>query len=455
MLTFLGTKPRRICNGIARRDFLRIGALGFGGLSLVDLLRLRSHAGPAAPRKHKSVIMVFLAGGPSHIDMYDLKPDAPAEFRGEFKPARTNIPGFDICELMPQQAKIADKLAVIRSLKYKNDINGHLLHELTTGADRKNSGGQPLPARPPIGAVVSRLRGWAEKMPPNVALGGNGGLGNPYDPLYLGIAHQPFYPFGQVGQDLRPARGVGPERIADRRLLLRSFDTLRRDLDAEGTLAGMDEFSRQALEMVVSGQVREALDLSQEPEGVRQRYNPEPASSTAAGAAATANCLNLLLARRLVEAGVSIVSVCYYSGLWDTHGKNFTTLRDLLPKYDHGISALVSDLSQRGLDEDVAVVVWGEFGRSPKIAYGEFKGGRNHWPEAGFALLAGGGWNGGQVIGATDARAERPRTKPYTPENVLATVYQHLGIDPATTLPDHTGRPQYLLDDREPVRELL
>jgi uncharacterized protein (DUF1501 family) len=244
-------------------------------------------------------------------------------------------------------------------------------------------------------------------------------------------------------------------RIQDRRQLLRGFDTLRRDLDTRGSLAAMDDYNRQALAMVVSGRVRAALDLNQEPERVRQRYNAEPPSNTASGLAAAANCLNLLLARRLVEAGVSVVSVCYYSGLWDTHGKNFTTLRDLLPKYDHGISALVDDLAQRGLDDDVAVVVWGEFGRSPKIAYGEFKGGRNHWPEAGFALLAGGGWKRGQVIGSTDARGERPKSRVYTPENVLATVYRHLGIDPATTLADPAGRPQYLLDDREPVSELL
>jgi hypothetical protein len=454
MLTISGSPRQRLCNGISRRDFLRVGALGIGGLSLADLLRLRAQGGEAA-RRQKSVIMVFLAGGPSHIDMYDLKPDAPAEFRGEFRPIHTNVPGFDICELMPQQARMAGKLAVIRSLRYRNDINGHLLHELTTGADRKNAGGEILPARPPLGAVVSRLRGWAGGMPPNVAMGGTGGLGNPYDPLYLGVAHRPFSPFGQVGQDLRMVRDLTAERLHDRRHLLRSFDTLRRDLDSRDTLAGMDDFQRQALDMVISGRVREALDLEREPQLVRQRYNAEPPNSSASGLAAAANCLNLLLARRLVEAGVSVVSVCYYSGLWDTHGKNFTTLRGLLPKYDHGISALVGDLAQRGLDQDVAVVVWGEFGRSPKIAYGEFQGGRNHWPDAGFALLAGGGWKMGQVIGATDARGERPRTSSYTPENVLATVYRHLGIDPEMTLTDPAGRPQYLLEDREPVSELL
>jgi uncharacterized protein (DUF1501 family) len=453
MLTISGTRGRRACDGVSRRDFLRIGTLGAGGLSLADLLRLRAQASqPARPR---SVIMVYLAGGPSHIDMYDLKPDAPAEFRGEFRPIHTNVPGFDICELMPQQARMADKFAVIRSLRYKNDINGHLLHELTTGADRTKVGGELMPARPPLGAVVSKLRGWAGGMPPNIAMGGTGGLGNPYDPLYLGLAHQPFSPSGQVGQDLRPSRGLSAARIQDRRALLGSFDTLRHDLDSRDTMAGVDDFNRQALDMVVSGKVRDALDLDREPERVRQRYNPEPRSNTATGLAAAANCLNLLLARRLVEAGVSVVSVCYYSGLWDTHGKNFTTLRGLLPKYDHGISALVDDLAQRGLDQEVAVVVWGEFGRSPKIAYGEFQGGRNHWPEVGFALLAGGGWKMGQVIGTTDARGERPRTNPYTPENVLATVYRHLDIDLDTTLTDPAGRPQYLLDDREPIRELL
>jgi uncharacterized protein (DUF1501 family) len=324
------------------------------------------------------------------------------------------------------------------------------LHELTTGFNRKQVGSGPVPERPPMGAVVSRLQGMRNGIPPQVAVGGAGGLGDPFDPLYLGYAHRPFQPFGEVSRDLSLARGVTLEQFQDRRQLLSAFDTMRRDLDTSGALAGMDEFSRQASEMIISSKVRDALDLSREPERVRRRYSQEP-DNTPNGS----NHLNLLLARRLVEAGVRVVTVVHYSGHWDTHSNNFKTMRDILPRYDRAIAALIRDIYERGLDRDVAVVVWGEFGRSPRIAQGSFNGGRNHWPEAGFALLAGGNFKTGQVIGESDAIAARPRSRPYRPSNVLANLYQHLGIDPATTLPDHMGRPQYLLDDREPVAELI
>ncbi len=446
VLSLVAPKPGPVCcDRLSRRDFLTAGALGLGGITLADVLGADGKAASG-----KSVIMICLAGGPSHIDMYDMKPTSPIEFRGEFRPARTNVPGFDICELMPEQARIADKLAVIRSLTYTNDINGHLLHELTTGFNRKQSTNGPVPDRPPMGAVISRLQGMRDGVPPQIAMGGSGGLGDPFDPLYLGYAHRPFQPFGEVSRDLALTKGVSLEKFQERRQLLSAFDTMRRDVDTSGALAGMDEFTRKAGEMIVSNQVRDALDLGREPERVRRRYSQEPDSSVNGSMH-----LNLLMARRLVEAGVRLVTVVYYSGHWDTHSNNFKTMRDILPRYDRAISALISDLYERGLDRDVAVVVWGEFGRSPKIAQGSFNGGRNHWPEAGFALLSGGGFKTGQMIGESDAIAARPKSRPYRPTNVLANLYQHLGIDPVTTLPDHMGRPQYLLDDREPVAELM
>jgi len=449
MLTFWDSTGAEYRDNMSRRNFLRVGALGVAGLTLADVLRLRASAGTtAAPPK--AVIMILLGGGPSHIDMYDLKPNAPAEVRGEFKPIKTNVPGFDIAELMPQQAKIADKLALVRNLRMTTSSHNYM--EITSGFLWGNQipGGQGKFPRPALGSVVSRLRGGG-KVPPFVSLWGTEPP-EAEDPAFLGPAHRPFVPRGPGMENLGLLKGMTLERLGERKELLRTFDSLRRDVDARGEMAGMDAFTGRALEMITSSQARDAFDLNRESDRVRARYG------LMADLPANVTYLVLkqfLLARRLVEAGVSVVALQAF-GEWDTHADNFKTLRRLVPVVDRGISALVGDLCDRGLDRDVVVVMWGEFGRGPKIySLNGNPPGRDHHGPANFVLFAGGGLKMGQVVGATDVRGERPKGTPYTPQNVLATLYHVLGIDPAATLPDHSGRPIYLLDEREPIAELV
>jgi hypothetical protein len=450
MLTVWGAK-HRFCDGVSRRDFLRAGALGLGGLTLADVLRLRAETGSRSPAR--SVIMVCLAGGPSHIDMYDLKPDAPAEVRGDFKPIRTNLPGLDISELFPLQAKIAEKLALVRTVQWKEPMQ-HELQEVYTGFPKAAK-------RPSFGSVISRFQPTGDaRMPRYVSLDQYSGNHNEVEnPQYVGSAHRAFL-YGHEGvKNLGLQKSVTPGRLDDRRGLLNAFDTLRRDVDTRGEFAAMDAFSARALEIVTSPKARAAFDVTKEPEAVRRRYGPkggkyiygnEPKPTVPWPGD------KFLLARRLVEAGVSVVTVRV--GTWDYHGKTsgtgniFTGLRSQLPLLDQSIHALVTDLHERGLSKDVAVLVWGEFGRTPKVNNVE---GRDHWPNAGFALFAGGGLKMGQVVGRTDSRAAEPKERALGPQNVLATVYHALGIDPERMIPDFSGRPVALLDDPRPIAELV
>jgi hypothetical protein len=434
MLTLRGREPYSLEGGISRRRFLVAGALGMGGLSLADLLRLRAQGAADSRAAHKAVIMVYLEGGPSHLDLYDMKPAAPAEIRGEFRPIRTNVSGMELCELMPLQARIADKLAIVRGIHFAGQ---HAANELVSGVgvlERKR--------RPAFGCVVSRLAGH-RPLPAYVSLADRLFGDDPEHPAYLGAAHRPFKPGGSGLDTLALPPGLTLDRVADRRAVLESLDNLRREMDDRaGTLAGADRFTAQALEMVTSPRAREALDVSREPITIRERYG---------------RATDFLLARRLVEAGVSVVMVKY--GSWDNHSDIVNRTRRAAPELDRAIYALVNDLHERGLDRDVAVVVWGEFGRAPRITLNpgtpSAPPGRDHWPSAGFAVLAGGGLRTGQVVGETDARGERSRERPYKPANVLATLYHVLGIDPAMTFPDHNGRPTYLLDEREKIAPLV
>jgi len=413
--------PIRHPRGLSRRDALLAGGLAFAGLSLQDVLRLQ--AASPAPLRNKSVILIWLRGGASHLDSYDMKPDAPAEIRGEFAPIKTNVPGIDVCEHLPLHAKMMDRLAVLRGL-VSVDIGDHTPHYLLTGFPDRGK-------RPVFGSVVSHLRPGTDGLPPYVSL-----MYDPpklYDnegPTYTGPANRPFVPKADGLANLALRKGVTLDQLQDRRQLLDTFDTLNRQ-PGEG-----DPFRQRAFEMLTSAKVRDAFDLKKEPEAARERYGKF--------------CEHFLMARRLAEAGVSVVTLKV--GDWDTHEKNFIDHKDQLPKLDQGFHALVTDLYERGLEKDVAVVMWGEFGRAPRISRGD---GRDHWPEAGAAVVAGGGFRVGQVVGATDRHGGRPVTTPYTPSNVLACLYRHLGIDPAATIPDHTRRPMHVLDDREPVRELL
>jgi hypothetical protein len=426
MFTFFGA-PRGFCDGISRRNFLRIGAFG-AGLTLADMLRWRATAA-TANSSTKSAIMIQLGGGPSHLDMYDLKPEAPVEYRGEFKPIRTNVPGVQICELFPRQARMWDKFVVIRSL-----IGGmeHSDAQTNTGYhDFENRTAH----HPALGAVVSKLRGSkGSDIPPFVSLRG---MAPGTEPGFLGVAHRPFTPDGPGLANLRLPGGVDKARAKDRKTLLTSFDNARRELDASGTMQGMDSFKTRAFDMVASGTVRKALDLSREDPRVRDRYK---------------GVEQFLTARRLVEAGVGCVTLAF--GGWDTHSENFKTLRRQLPPLDVGLANLIQDLHDRGMQDDVVTIMWGEFGRTPKV--GDVTAdGRGHWPPAMSALVAGGGLKMGQAIGTTNARGEVPKDRPYRVPQVLSTIYHALGIDPAKTFPTGSGRPMYILDDRDPVAELV
>ena len=448
MLAIRGKSEYTSGDRFSRRAFLQAGTLGIGGLTLADLLRLRASGAQSPQASGKSVIMIYLCGAPPHMDMYDMKPEAPMEYRGEFAPIPTNVPGFDLCELMPLQAKIADKLAVVRNMRVLA-TDTHMPEELLSGFPLGPQGG---PAslkpgiRPTFGSVVSKLqRENGSHLPPYVQLGMEKmphGYQRPLglEPAFLGIGHQPFNPTSpEALEALQLNKDLTLGRLEDRLALLGAFDDLQRDLGkGSDSFAGMDEMTAQAYDLLSSDGVRDAFDVTKEPENVRQRYGK--------------SLSRFLQARRLVEAGVSVVTVLA-PGYWDTHSKNFSTMRKLLPLLDKGIHALVTDLHERGLDEDVAVVVWGEYGRTPKV---NSKAGRDHWPQASFALVAGGGFEMGQVIGATTDRAEQPLGGSYIPQNLLATLYREMfGIDPATTLRDHRGRPIYLLDEQDPISELI
>jgi len=424
MFTLWGAR-QRFCDGLSRRGFLKIGAFG-AGLTLADLLRLRATGGSTGSSS-KAAIMIYLPGGPSHMDMYDLKPDAPKEFRGEFNPIQTNVPGVEISEHFPLQAKMWDKLACVRSLV---SVDEHSDSLVSTGYSAQVN---RTAAHPSFGAVVSKMRGTNDaSAPPFVSLRGMS-IGT--EPGFLGIAHRPFSPSGNGARNLRMAPGVNAERFEDRRTLLQGLDAMQRDMDTNGTLAGLDAFTTRAFDMVAGGTVRDALDLNKEKPAVRERYK---------------NAEQFLTARRLVEAGVGCVTLSI--GGWDTHGQNFQTLKRQLPQVDRGVANLIQDLHDRGMDKDVVTVMWGEFGRTPKI---NGNAGRDHWSPVMSAMVAGGGLKMGQAVGASTARGERPKDRRCSPAQLLATMYKAIGIDPGATFPNGSGRPMYILDDREPIVELL
>jgi Protein of unknown function (DUF1501) len=431
-------------HGINRRGFLRLGALGTAGLTLADLLR--NEARGSGPGRAKSVIYVVLSGGPSHIDMYDLKPNAPAEYRGPFQPIATRLPGVQICELMPLQAAIMDRLALLRGVRSVE--NDHFLSEVYSGLPRIAG------KRPAFGSVVSRLTDASSSLPTYVSL--SRGTTDQFEfekPYYAGSNHAPFRPFGEALEDLRPAKSM--QQLQDRKELLSSFDALKRSADRQAG-SGLDKFHLQALDIITSSKVRDAFDLSKEPERVKAAYGGRKyPHQTVKDIFYPWDGKQFLLARRLVEAGARVVTLS--AAEWDHHsaekGDIFAALRCLLPCLDRSLHALIEDLRVRGLDKDVLVVVLGEFGRTPKI--GQPGPGREHWADAGCVLFHGGGLKMGQVIGETDSRAERSKSGTIGFQNIIGTIYHVLGIDATKTLPDFNGRPQYLLDDPEPIAGLL
>jgi uncharacterized protein (DUF1501 family) len=469
-MTFLPDRSSSRSLHPTRRDVLVAGASGFVGLTLADILRAEAAAGVRS--SIKSVINVHLDGGPPQHDTIDPKPDAPEEIRGEFKPIPTSLPGVQVSELMPRVAAAADRFVFIRSLV--ESAGAHDAFQCQSGFPAKDL--QSLGGRPAVGSVVARLQGSSDDPVPAFVdlMQGRPLVRNSARPGFLGPAYGPLRPdiSAMFARELEPGMknelaargpdhtvrltlvdGVSPARLADRKALLAGFDDTRRELDATGGMVALDRFTRQAVSILTSGRLAEALNLERESPATLARYTP-PATSggersytSEDGTAAK----KLLLARRLVEAGVRCVSVSFSD--FDTHSKNFPRMRQLVPIVDHALAALVADLDDRGMLDDVAVVAWGEFGRTPRI---NANGGRDHWPQVGPALLAGGGLRGGQVLGATDRLGSRVESRPVTYQDVFATLYRCLGIDPArTTLTDSTGRPQHLLDRAEPLRELL
>ena len=445
MLTIYG-QGSRFCDGVSRRNFLKIGALGLGGLALPQLLRAESQSG--VKLGHKAVIMIFLPGGPSHQDIFDLKMDAPREVRGEFKPIKTKVPGMEICEHLPRLAKLTDKVTLIRSMV--GAIDDHNAFQCLTGRISRN---QPPGGWPCLGSVLSRLCGPVDTaMPPFIGLAPKMGHVPWSDngmPGFLGPAHAPFQPNKGAGKEDMVLNGITLDRLADRKALLASFDNFRRDIDASGMMQGLDAFNQQAFGILTSSKLLDALDIEKEDKKVRESYGKGDAKNRDDGGPKLME--HFLIARRLVEAGARCVTLAF--SRWDHHGDNFGALRQDLPLLDQGISALIEDIYARGLDKDVSIVMWGEFGRTPTI---NKDAGRDHWPRVSCAMLSAGGMKHGQVIGVTDRLGGEAVERGVYFGEVFATLYQRLGIDVSkVTIPDFSGRPQFLVDGYQPMRELV
>lgn len=451
MLTIQG-RDVRLCDGISRRSFLKIGSLGLGGLSLPQLLRARESQ-PPGQRRQRAVILYWMGGGPSHIDTYDMKPEAPEQVRGPFRPGRTRVPGMQFCELFTRQAPVADKIAVVRGLAHTNFDHFDAAHWVQTGYHefRVMGRGQPYPSQ---GSVVSMLRGPnAAGMPPYVCIpeAWSARRGFYQHAGFLGAAFNPLSAGGAGLSDRyahnRPQLELLPEltvrRVEDRRQLQRRIQDGARALEATGAVQEMDRQYQQAFELVTSPRVQGAFDWQREPLPLQERYG-----RNAWGQAA-------LLARRLVEAGVTFVTINHFEAevdWWDDHTTIAANLKRRLPIYDQALGTLIQDLHDRGLGDDVLVAAFGEFGRSPVI---DNQAGRGHWARAWHALLSGGGVQGGRVVGATTSNGGEPRDRGFSPGDLLATIYHSLGIDPATTITDRQNRPIRLVDHGQAIRELF
>lgn len=464
------------CQGpISRRSLLQAGSVGFTGLGLADLLRMQAQAEEVAPGsvdEERSVIFVWLPGGPPHMETYDMKPNAPQDYRGPFRPISTNVPGIDICEHLPMHAKVADKFSLIRSISHQFADHGGGHKILMTGRAPKTPVDTILDY-PCVGSVASKSFEKRNVGVPNyVACVDNGRQGIDVFAMgtaYLGPAYAPFFVVGDPSEKGFQVQNLGLDkametRIDDRNQLLSGLDRLRRDVDRDGSVRALDKFNQRAMDLLVSEKARNAFDLTKESPATIERYGRH-----AWGARA-------LMARRLVEAGCKFVTVVlenpYVSGIshlkagvynWDSHAVNchiYTDLLARLPIYDRTISALIEDLYARGLNKKTLLVVTGEFGRTPRIENsigtqtGVMQPGRDHWPNAMSVLISGGGTQTGQVIGSTNDKGEHPQDRPLIPGDLWATVFRHLGVNYRNTFPDHNGRPQYILPDGQAIPEL-
>ncbi len=437
-----------------RRSFLKAGLLGATGLSLSQLLRSEARASTPSGRK-PSVIILWMRGGPSHLDMWDPKPDAPVDVRGEFGTIPTRVPGVRLCDLLPMCAGMMDKWSIVRSLHHEDA--GHSTGDQICFTGYPAGPNPDENSYPSCGSIVSKQLGHlSPELPAYVMIPrmvpGTGSA-------YLGVAHKPFETQADPANDgpfklpnFQPAQGLTLERLGERRDLLTGFDQIRRDVDASGQMNALDDFNHKAWDILTSSAARTAFDLDREPWAVRERYGFLPAfdpkASNRCGAPAWSQ--RILLARRLVEAGVRLVTVDLR--WWDTHVKGFESMKlGFLPRFDRAYSALIEDLEQRGLLSSTLVIAWGEFGRTPKV---NADAGRDHYPNVFSAALAGGPVQGGRVVGESDAKGAFPKLNPKTPQDVLATMYRHLGIDTEAQYRNGTGRPIGVLPSGKAIEEL-
>jgi hypothetical protein len=462
------TQPVRTCPGpISRRHFLRIGALALGGAGLQGVMPWQLRAIEAGDRvPETAVILVWLPGGPPHMETYDLKPDAPAEYRGAFRPIHTAVPGLDVCEHLPMHARVADRFNIIRSIRHNFSDHGGGHKRFLTGRDPQQPTGF-VNDYPMVGSMVFRVRGQRPGLVPNYIACTDAGRDGidvfSFGSAYLGPATHPFTVGGDPAAadfNVRNLHLSQPQpRVDDRLALLGHLDTMPGAIDASGTTTAMDAYRHRALDLLTTDVTRRAFDLNQEPRAVRERYGIHRYGQ------------RCLLARRLVEAGASFVTVVLenpsFPGQgfpadvtynWDSHAVNchiFTDCVYRFPMYDRAVTALIEDLYARGLDRRVLLIVTGEFGRTPRLSYANGRPGRDHWPQAMSVLVSGGGMRTGQVIGSTNSRGEEPRDRPLTPNDLWATMFRHLGIDyNCTSFLDHTGRPMPILPYGSPIEEL-
>lgn len=432
MLTICGSS-RRLCDGVSRRRFIHVGALSYFGLTLSDVLRAERASKRTSPR---SVILVWQHGGPSQLDTFDMKPHNPEEVRGPYRSIRSSLSGLPICELMPYHAKIMDKCTVIRSFTHGNGDHWAAAHWMLTGY-LGATGSDRIPRNPSMGAVMSHLIGPRQTGVPSTVNVNDGGFGF-HGGAYLGVAHNPFrtgeFSYGNeagrlpTGSDksFQLIDGLSEKRLVNRLSLLKQFDRLRRDVDHAGTFDNMDDMNLQAQQMLLSGRAREAFDLEKEDPKLREKYGPGWGEQA-------------LLARRLVEAGVRYITL--NTGYWDDHGNIKRALDDKLVRHDRAVGVLIQDLHERGMLDDTLVVTAGEFGRTPRI---NKNAGRDHWPQAQSILIAGGGYRHGQVIGSTNSKAEYPTSRPISPADFNAIIYDAVGLKPEDTIRDPSGRPTHI-----------
>lgn len=470
----MSARPKNCPGPVSRRSFLKAGTLGLGGLALSDFLRLRASAESTSQNEPEtSVIFVWLPGGPPHMEMYDMKPDAPQDYRGDFNPIPTNVPGLDVCELMPLHAKCADKYNVIRSVAHEFADHGGGHKRFLTARNPKEPTGfvNDFPA---VGSVVAKMREHFDNGLPNTISGTEPGRAQvdtySFGSAYLGPSYDPFNVPGDPSEAKFEVQNISlspslSDRLGDRVRLLGEFDRLRQEIDQRGLMNAADQFNQKAVSLLTSDKARQAFDLSQEPQALRDRYGIHAWGQ------------RCLLARRLVEAGCGFVTMVmenpYQSGVewikngtynWDSHAVNchlFDDAKIRLPIYDRAVTALVEDLHDRGLTKNVMLVVTGEFGRTPRISEqtgtqtGVTQPGRDHWPQAMSMLVSGGAMRTGQIIGSTNSKGEHPHTRPLSPNDLWATVYRHLAIDPEHAFPDYSGRPMPILPYGEPIAELI